>query len=326
MATNTQTAPARKTSRGTKIKHKYTSKSFWVKFLGNTFKTVLLIGISFIILFPFFVKISSSLMSMADLSDKTVKYIPRDPTLANFTTVLTLTNYFDCLKNTLILSVICGVLQMLVSACVGYGLAKFKFRGRNFVFIMVVLTLLIPPQTTMVTMYSQFRYFDPLYILRLIGVKPPSLIGSPMTVYILSLFGIGLKNGLFIFMMRQFYKGLPNELAEAAYVDGYGVYKTFVRIILPLSRPMLITIFLLVFSWQWTDTYYSSLLFKSYNVLPNILSAVTNMPGLLVQPGSPISAVYSNVAALLIVAPITLIYLFTQKFLVAGIERTGLVG
>ena len=289
-------------------------------------KYLLLIGIAFIIVFPFFAKFSSSLMSNADLLDKTVKYVPKTPTLSNYKYVLTQTDYFSSLFNTLWISTVTAIIQTMICTCVAYGFARFKFRGRGIVFALVMFTMIIPQQTTIVSYFMTFRYFDPLKIFTLILGEPLSLVGSPIPVFILSICGTGLKSALYIYVLRQHFAGLPIELNEAASVDGAGIFYTFLTIMIPLARPMMVTVFLLSFSWQWTDTYYATMFFNGYNILPNILYAVTNFSDTGAFAASQQTSVYVNCAALLIVFPLVILYICTSKFMIGGIERSGLVG
>ena len=132
-------------------------------------------------------------------------------------------------------------------------------------------------------------------------------------------------------MMRQFFKGVPDELEESAYVDGSGTFRTFFSIIIPLSVPMMITIFLFSFSWQWTDNFYTKIFFmidldKMY-LMPDLLSKI---PPSLTYENFAGKTLYENVvrntAAIMIIFPLVIMYLFCQKYLVQGIERSGLVG
>ena len=147
---------------------------------------------------------------------------------------------------------------------------------------------------------------------------------------ILSITGLAFKNGLYIYMMRQFFKGVPDELEESAYVDGSGTFRTFLQIILPLSVPMMITIFIFSFSWQWTDNFYTNLFFSGHpDIRPLMMPDVVDIPEHLVTEYAGQSVYYNairNTAAIMIIAPLVVMYLFCQKYLVQGIERSGLVG
>lgn len=148
---------------------------------------------------------------------------------------------------------------------------------------------------------------------------------------ILSMIGFGFKNGLYILIMRQYFKGIPKELEEAAYVDGSGLFRTFSMIILPLSFSMMITIFVFSFSWQWTDSFYSSMFFSQFKLLSN--SLLVGFEGLMLEGatlglkhGQPLTATLTNTMSLLVVIPLIIVYLFAQKYLVEGIEHSGIVG
>ena len=235
------------------------------------------------------------------------------------------TDYFGALFNTAWISTLYALLQVLCCALVGYGLAKFRFRGKGVLFALVIFTMIIPPQATVNALYMNFRYFNPLGIFGLFSKQLPNLVDSPYPMILLSSCGLALKNGLYIVLMRQFYKGVPDEMIEAAEVDGAGAVRTFVRIIFPMTTPMLVTIFLLAFSWQWTDVYYSGLLFQDFNVLSNIVMRVGQIGGEGYQ-GSKMSSVLINTASIMVITPLLILYLFAQKKLIQGIERTGLVG
>ena len=317
-----------------RMKIRLLSGTFFTKLIWSFFRLVLLLGISYVILFPFFSKISASFMSSADLSDVTVRLIPKYPTLDTYKSIISYSGYFTALFNTFILSALCGFAQTLVCSFVGYGFAKFKFRGSKLLFLSVILTLVIPHQTLQLSMYMQFRYFDPLGLIGLLGggvfkdlaILPISSINLTNTYWplaLLSLTGLAFKNGLYIFMMRQFYRGVPDELEESAYIDGAGSLYTFFKIIIPLSIPMLVTIFLFSFSWQWTDQFYTNLFFTDAGpkLMPSLLT--TSSVGLAKDMSA---AAYNSAAGLLIIAPLIILYLFGQKFLIQGIERSGIVG
>ena len=293
--------------------------------LQNALIFVLLVGMSFVILFPLSVKVSSAFMSRSDLMDKTVKYVPRAPTFDNFQLIWDKTDFLHAIFNTVGVSVLCGVLQMLAAVCIGYGLAKFRFRGRGLLFGIVIALMIVPPQAILISMFIKFKYFDILGILTLLLGKPANLIDSVFPMVILSATGLGFKNGLFIFLMRQFFRNVPNELIEAAYIDGSGVYRTFAQIILPLSKPTMVTIFLLAFSWQWTDTFYSSLFFTNTRVLSNVVTGVASM-AMFETNQAQYASVYTNTAALMLILPLIALYIFAQRFFVQGIERSGITG
>ena len=311
-----------------RLKAKFLSSFFFQKVAWYLVRLVLLIGISYVILFPFIAKIFGSFMSMDDFVDVTVRLIPKNWTLDTYAAIILENNYLQAFVNTAFLSLVCALVQTLVCCVVGYGLAKFRFRGGKLVMLFVVLTMIIPHRTIQLALYQHFRYFDIFGLFSLITGGTMQLTNTDIPLMMLSLTGLAFKNGLFIFMMRQFFTGVPDELEESAYVDGSGVYRTFMQIILPLSVPMMITIFLLSFSWQWTDNFYTTLFYNGRNakwLMPNIVSVpqslVTNYPG-----QNLFYSAINNTCALLIMAPLVVIYLFCQRYLIQGIERSGIVG
>lgn len=327
-----------RTSAWTRFKLKYLSLNFLVTTIVKLFRFILMFGVSFVILYPFFAKIAASVMSQDDFVNVTVQLISRSPTLDQFKYIILENKYFQALLNTAILSLVCALIQMIVCSLVGYGLAKFKFKLNGLIFLAAIFTLIVPNGVLRFAYYTHFTHFDLLWIRELLSGKilpflnitswNGNLLNTEWPIIILSLTGLGFRNGLYIFMLRQFYKGVPDELEESAYIDGSGVFRTFFTIIIPLSVPMLITVFLFAFSWQWTDNFYTDVFYTATSqklLLPDIVkvprSLKTNYAGTQMYE----SAIY-NTCALLIIFPLLIVYLFCQRYLVQGIERSGIIG
>lgn len=313
----------------------------WANVVVGIIKFLLMLGVSFVILFPFVSRIAGSFMTRADIMDPTVALIPKTPTLEIYQALIVENRYFEALLNTLLIALLCALIQTLVSCLVGYGLAKFKFKGNKVVMLLVIITMIIPTSTLKLSMIHHVQNFDILQVIswgfpKVFSLFADSAISIKNTVWpyvILSVSGVAFKNGLYIYLMRQFFKGVPDELEESAYVDGSGPYRTFFRIIMPLAVPMMITVFLFSFSWQWTDEFYAEVFRWNINgpdrmwLMPDIYS---NIPGSLTfenfsgQHGY--NMVIRNTAGMLIILPLIIMYLFCQRYLVEGIERSGIVG
>ena len=311
------------------------SLSLLARYGWSLVRGVIILGICFLIVYPTLVKISVSIMSESDLYDLTVRYIPKTPTYEHFIMVWEAMRYPSSFLNTIKLSTLTSVMQLISCTLIGYGFARFKFKGRGILFGMVIVTMIVPPQTIMIPLFLHFRFFDFLGIISFItGSKGVNLLDSYWPFALMSLTGMGLKNGLYIYIIRQFFRGMPKELEEAAYVDGSGLFRTFYEIMLPSAIPAMVTVFLFSFVWQWTDTFYSTLFLQRLRVLPSALSSVAFEIRQLVywQTGidtglSPvISSLYINAASLLVIAPLVILYLFAQKYFVESIERSGIVG
>ena len=222
-------------------------------------------------------------------------------------------------------ALVVGLLSMFSSALVGYGLARYRFPFRRLVTAMVVLTMIVPSQTIRLSLFSEFRYFDIFGLFKLFTGQSLQLTNSIWPFVILSSTCLGFRAGIFVILMRQYYIGIPKELTEAAYVDGAGPFYTFFRVILPMAKSMLIVIFALAFSWQWTDVFYTGTLNGSTPMLQNIILTMAS-----VTSGGNSDYYYyivqANTAALIAILPLLLIFVLLQRRIIQGIERSGLVG
>ncbi|MBQ8528571.1 MAG: carbohydrate ABC transporter permease [Clostridia bacterium] len=323
-----------------RILYKLKTSNTWMKVIVNIFRFVLMLGVSYVIIFPFVSKIANSFMTLDDIVDATVSLIPKNFTFDNYKYIFLENDYMTAFGNTLLLSSTTALIQTFVSCLVGYGLAKFKFKGNNFVFVLVVVIMIIPHSTLELAMRDFFTKFDLLLpasmdqstkgIIELIAGTRPSIRDTMAPFYVLSIGGLAFKNGLYIYLMRQFFKGVPDELEESAYVDGSGTFRTFLQIILPLSIPMMITVFLFSFSWSWTDVFYRDVFFEGLNapwMLSNLIEKVPPTLNMVNNQAMPLYRIaIQNTAGLMIIAPLVIMYLFCQRYLVQGIERSGLVG
>ena len=349
-----------RTSFKERFKAKYLTLHFATKVLWAIIRYILLVGIAFVVLYPFFAKISASVMAYTDHTDSMVNLIPKHFTLDIYKAIFVEQEYMRAFGNTFMLSFSTAIIQTFVCSFVAYGFAKFKFKGNKLFFAIVILTMIIPHRTLASAMKFTFSNFDIFGIFKLLSGGELSIFGfkftSPITFLndidsnifktsgvdlmnsywpfmLLSFFGLAFKNGLYIFLLRQFFMGVPDELEESAYIDGSGVFHTFFTIILPISVPMMITVFLFAFSWQWTDIFYASgsMFFPESAKAPYMLTTDIGF----VMPTSLDGQQYSsmqqqwqsavkNTGGLMTIAPLVIVYLFGQKYLVQGIERSGL--
>lgn len=316
-----------------RLQAKFLNANFMVNLIWYIFRLMFLIGVSYVILFPFFARISGSFMSATDFVDVTVQMVPKAPTLATYAAIIRDNDYFLALFNTIVLAGSCAIIQTFVCCLIGYGFAKFKFKGRNLLFALVIFTMIVPHATLELSIFMEFRYFNPLGIMSVLNsigiLKYPyvSTLNTYIPLWILSATGLAFKNGLYIFMLRQFFKGIPDELEESAYVDGSGVFRTFLKIVLPLSGAMMITVFMFSFSWQWTDNFYVDKLFTATG--PTLIKDIVKIPRSLSTNFAGQAAYDSairNTCGLLILLPLIILYLFAQKYIVQGIERSGITG
>ena len=283
------------------------------RFAWIILRFIIIFGICFTIIYPYLVKGIVSFMSTNDIVDSTVMYIPREGSTYFIEKAIVSMEYWPALLNTALLSLAASILTLLVSTFVGYGFARFKFPGKNLLFFLVILTLIIPAQTIMIPLYARFNYF-------IFG----SILNTFWPIVILAATGLGLKNGLYIYMMRQFFRGMPKELEMSAYIDGAGHFRTFFSIMLPNASNMMITIFLFAFTWQWTDTTYNNMLFPKLQILTNTVLNVTKATASATADKVQSQALIDT-SSLLLILPLLLVFLVAQRYFIQSIERSGLV-
>lgn len=290
-------------------------------------RIILLSGFSFIILYPLIVRFSTSLMSEGDLFNMTVTWIPRDFSLIrvfyNYMEIAQTINYQQTLTNSLILSLLVSSGQLISCTVVGYGFGRFVFKGKGFIFSLVILTLLVPPQMIMIPLFLNLRFFN---FFGLLGESGLNLLGTYWPFLLTTLTATGFRNGLYIYIARQQFAGMPKQLEEAAYIDGAGQLKTFYKIMLPAAIPALIVIFLFGFVWQWNDTYITAIYMReSSSFLPFALRGLAEQFDLDFYTREYLTIV-NNTGLILFVAPLLLLYVAVQRYFVESVERTGIVG
>jgi len=308
----------------TKLVWKRKSSDIMLKLL----RTILLFGLCFVILFPTIQQISMALRAPEDVNNPAVIWIPENWSLMNIKISVVVLDYWDALLNTFKLSFISMVLQIFSTALAGYAFSRLRFRGSNILFLGVMITIITPPQALSLAQYLYFRQIN--------------LIGKESSIYLMSALGMGIRSGIFIYIFRQFFRGLPKELEESVQLDGASVFRTFWNIMLPNARGALVTVGLFAFVWQWNDAYYVAIFDVSTEAFPlltmQLINAAEGMYQALFYTGglnligqniweNPLFlALISNVSALLMMLPLLIMYLFVQKQFVESIERTGIVG
>ncbi len=294
-------------------------------------RALLLFGLCFMIIQPLLTRFGTSLMAELDLYDSTVLLVPRTPTLDNYRIVFELTDFPRSMLNTLWTSLMVSVLQVVSCTLVGYGFARFDFPLKKLWFACVVALIIIPPQTISTALYMYFANFDIFGIIRAITGKSISLHSSVLPYAMMSLTCMGLKNGLYIYMLRQYFRGIPKSLEEAAYVDGCGTMHTFVKIMLPDAMPTITSCFLFSFVWQWTDLFYTRNFFTSMSIYSTQLSTIVSRMNryfssdasqpIIVPVGRQQQLI--SIGVLICCIPLVILYIFAQRTFVESIVMSG---
>ena len=319
-------------------KRKVRAKRFFIV-AGSVLRAFILIGLCFVILLPIFEKLSSALRHPTDIANSQVVFIPATFSFINFRVAAEMLYYTEALANTFILSTITMVIQIIATAIAGYAFARLKFKGSNVIFLIILCTLVVPNEA-LDRSRAWFLLEHPF-----LGIN---LVGNIFSMYILAAFGQGIRSAIFIYLFRQFFRGIPKELEESAEVDGAGVFRTFWSVMLPNARGAIVTVGLFAFVWQWNDCYFGQLLgYTSGNMTLLAVQLSTGTEGLRTiigtwtAAGNPVLesfmtsgvvtdpqfvSLIANTAALMIMAPLLIGYFFVQRLFVESIERTGITG
>lgn len=303
-------------------------------------RTVLLTGFAYIILYPILLMISKSFMAQQDVFDNSVLWLPRHFTLDNLKVAAQTMKYGQALLSSVLTAAVSTVLQVVPCMMAGYAFARFDFKGKGPLFAVVLLTIIVPPQQFMTPLYLHLSQFDFFGLIKALNNgKTLNLTATSIPYFLLSLTGFGLRNGLFIFLFRQSFRGIPRETEEAAMIDGAGQVRVFWQIMLPSSVTILVTVMLFSFVWQYNDTYYSGLLLSDVRTLPKAYglfdaaitgwngdTAVNNLLSQYVLDDPKVLSLLRNSAMLLILAPLLIVYALAQKHFIQSVERSGLVG
>ncbi len=306
------------------------------KLLFQTIVLLLLVDVGFIFLMPVIRLLSMSVMNVMDLYDPTVVWIPRLWSWENYALVYKALEYGKSFTNTFGMAGGSAILQTISCAVVGYGFARFKFPGRDQLFMLVLFALIVPPHAIIIQLFILFSKLpcdwlnDGLLLTTCQETwaslsNEPSWLNTYLPFLIPEALGMGLRGALFVFIFRQFFKGMPWELEDAARIDGAGPFRVFFNVMLPPARPAIVVVFLFSFVWHWNDSLRPAIFLKDrYFLMQQLGQVEAALSSMRYRAMWGTGAIMT--AALLVVLPLLLLYAFTQRYFVESIERTGLIG
>ena len=269
--------------------------------IGNTITYIFLLILSLLVLIPFFWMISSSLKQDNQVFSIPIQWIPAKPQWKNFVEIWHQIPLLTFFKNTIFLSVVVTFIQVLTSSFAAYGFSKMRFKGRNTLFLAYIGTIAVPWQAYMIPQFIMMR-----------DIHLTDSLWSLVLLQAFSAFGV--------FLMRQFYMSIPEELSEAARVDGLSEYGIYFKIILPLSKPALTTLIVLTFVNTWND-YMGPFIYLNSTEVKTIQLGLRMFVTLYDAQYALIMA-----ASLVSIIPITIIFIFAQRYIIEGIATTGMKG
>ncbi len=296
---------------------------------------VFLLAFSYILLYPLFYMIAGSFKSFNDFFDPTVEWIPKNFVGDNFRVAIEAMHFGDALKNTLLLEIISAVIEIISCMIAAYGLARFRFKGKKILEAMMLITILVPTAMIIIPSYMNYSKMDFFGILGLLNKLTgtdlrPNILDSYWVMWLPSIFAVGIKGGLFIYIYKQFFQGLPREFEEAAYIDGAGPVTTFLKVILPAAGVPVVTVSMFSVVWHWNDYYVAAMymsenytLSVQLNSLPNLISSYMSShgSGLSIATGPILLA-----GCLLTVIPLLIFYVILQRRFIASVANSGIVG
>lgn len=292
-----------------------------------------LAGICFVILYPIFIMISYTFMGRADILDPTVVWIPKTFSLEYIRFATDLLDLPGSLYSTMILGIGTALLQVVFCSLIGYGFGRFNFKGKVLLFGLVVFTIVVPPQSIILPLYMNYRFFDVFGVIGLFsgltGVESLNLIDTYWTFYLPAIFGVGLKSGLYIYIFKQFYMSMPKELEEAGTIDGCSPLGTYHRIMLPNALPSFVVVILLSVVTNWNDTFLSVMFFNSNMPLAVKLTQISGTLGDMMRSGTILPEeirVVLLAGCSVFILPLLAFYVIMQRYFIESVERAGIVG
>ncbi len=307
-----------------KLKHKSSNSAGAV--IMRIAVYLFLTGLAFVFLYPFMIMLVDSVKTYADISNNTVKWIPRNFTLSNYKLAFEALNVWRTGANSVIVTVLATAGHMISCSLVAYGFARYRFPLRNALFAIVVLSILIPTQTIIIPSYITYTNMH--------------IVDTHLPMILPTFFGFGLRGGIFIFLFRQYFIKVPKSLEEAAAIDGCGPLRTFAQVVLPSTGATMVVCFLLSMVWHFNDSYEPSIYLTNYDqyMLPQMLSMLSanlsNMQGDIANAAQNMSndvqIMYHRgvvmAAVTICLIPLFVLYVVMQRKFVEGVERSGLTG
>lgn len=294
----------------------------------------ILLAIGYIVIYPLFYMITSSLSSRSSLLDPTSVWIPKELTLDNFKFMWEVMDYGKAFLSTVRVELVSALIEVLTCAIVAYGFARFRFPGKRLMTAALFLTILIPAPMIIIPLMMNFSHLDLFGILSLVKTLGGpdlrlNLLGTPWTFWLPSLFANGLRAGIMIYIYIQFFKGLPGELEEAAWMDGAGPIRTFFSIAVPSSSVVILTVTVFSIIWHWNDSFLATMYMDTDYPLSVTMSKLVELltyKNVYLTPDRPEGLAYIMAACLMFILPPLVFYLIVQHWFVESIDRVGITG
>ncbi len=314
-----------------KLKHNFTKEKAKRFFFGTKDKQgfgnnlviySLLICIGFVYLYPLLYMISRSFMPIDDLLDTSVNWIPSQLYIKNYIDAANSMDFWATFKDSIIIAGIPTVINVIVCAIVGYGFARYNFKGKNLMLGVLVFSYILPAQ---VTMMPNYVWYSDLGIL------------NSLKAFIFpAMFAQGLNSQIFILIFFNFFRQVPKALIEAAKIDGAGHVKSFLKIALPSAAPAILVVFLFSIVWYWNESYLTQLYVSGAVSKSEWTTLVVSLKNFANNYSSQASVSGSGMVSLnesikmagtmLSILPLLIMYFMLQRYFIESLDRTGITG
>lgn len=322
--------------QGFKFKRTTTSDKS-LQIISSVFRGLFMVGMAYVLLYPILFLLSNAFRDPIDRLDPTIIWLPKTFTFNNFVLADELIGFKDSILKTISILIPSVIIQVFVCLMVAYGFSRFNFKCKKALFACLIFTIIVPSSTIIIPLYVKFHFFDFFGIGQLLSLfnhgeaVTINMLNTNWPFYVMSLTGVGIRSGLYIYMIRQFFTGMPKELEEAAYVDGCNPFSTFLRIMIPNVGSIIIVIVLFSIVWHWNDYYLSVMFFVDDYPLSVGVTVLQDRLLLLAENMSAENMALAEssileAACFVVIIPILILYICAQKYFTESITRTGLVG
>ena len=313
---------------------KKSKKSFGyslTKYGGKIGRIVMLSAIGYLVIFPLIYIISNSLKTPEAFKNPLVVWLTTSVSFNSYKLAFQALDYSKSIVSTVVYEIVSAILEVASCAVAAYGLSRFDFKGKKIFMAFLLLMIIVPEQMIVLpntVSYSDFSFFGITTVVNKFFSTNIRLniLDTVLPFWMPSIFGVGLKSGILIYIYMQFFKGLPKELEEAAWIDGAGPYKTFLSIALPSSSVVIFTVLVFSVIWHWNDYSYAVMYVnENFTTAVKLSDIVTTLQGMGYY-NSDVANGIILAACFIFIFPVLLLYIAVQNKFIKSIDRVGITG
>lgn len=301
------------------------------KYGGKIGRIVMLSAIGYLVIFPLIYIISNSLKTPEAFKNPLVVWLTTSVSFNSYKLAFQALDYSKSIVSTVVYEIVSAILEVASCAVAAYGLSRFDFKGKKIFMAFLLLMIIVPEQMIVLpntVSYSDFSFFGITTVAnKIFGTNIRlNILDTVLPFWMPSIFGVGLKSGILIYIYMQFFKGLPKELEEAAWIDGAGPYKTFLSIALPSSSVVIFTVLVFSVIWHWNDYSYAVMYVnENFTTAVKLSDIVTTLQGMGYY-NSDVANGIILAACFIFIFPVLLLYIAVQNKFIKSIDRVGITG